>query len=156
MKFQKAIILVMFAVIFSQCAATKFDSKPPFTITGATYNSWVGGQQGVSGIRLVFNYESKETIKFQKVYFANKVGSLEPREKDGKVFLTGHISTSTRRGKELVLDIDPKKEMKNELPEKTFPFELKENEAVISYLENGVTKFYKVKDIIKTKTDYYP
>lgn len=156
MKLQKVIILMMFAVTFSQCASTKFDSKPPFTITSATYNSWVGGQQGVSGIRLVFNYESKETIKFQKVYFAKKVGSLELREKEGKAFLTGHISTSTRKDKELILDIDPKKEMKNELPKKTFPFELKENEAVISYLENGVTKFYKVKDIIKTKTDYYP
>lgn len=90
------------------------------------------------------------------MYFAKKEGSLEIRDKDGKAFLTGHINTSKRRDQELVLDIDPKKEIKNELPEKTFPFELKENEAVISYLENGVTKFYKVKNMVKTKTDFYP
>lgn len=60
MRFKKIMTLMMLTVVFSQCASSKFDSNPPFTIKGATYNNWVGGQQGVSGIRLVFQYESKK------------------------------------------------------------------------------------------------
>ncbi len=156
MKFKKILTLLLFVGVFSQCASTRFESKPPFKITKATYNDWVGGQQGVSGIRLVFVYEPIKTVAFQKVYFAGKEGTLTPRNNDGKTFITGHISTSTRVNKELVLDIDPKKEVNNKLPEKRFPFQLKENEAVISYIEKGVIKFYKVQGLVKTKTDYYP
>lgn len=149
----KAILIAFVTILLIQCKSTQFDAKPPFNIIDATYNNWVGGQKGVSGIRLVFNFEAQETVTFQKVYFANKEGSLESANKDGKKVLTGHISTSTTS--DITIDFDTKKEVKNKLPESTFPFELKENEAVISYLQNGVTKFYKVKNVTKTKTSFY-
>jgi len=150
----KVILIAFVALFLIQCKSTQFDAKPPFNIINATYNNWIGGREGVSGIRLVFNYESQEIVKFQKVYFAKKEGSLEINKKEGKTFLTGHISTSTSR--DITIDFDTKKEIKNKLPETAFPFELKENEAVLSYLQNGVTKFYKVENIIKTKTVFYP
>ncbi len=152
----KTIFIIVSAVFLTQCKSTQFDLKPPFTITGATYNLWVGGQPGVSGIRVIIGYESKESIEFQKIYFAKKEGTLTARKKDGKTYLTGHIDTSKRREKDLVLDIDSKKEINNKLPEPKLPFELKENEAVISYLVAGKIKYYKVENIKQTKTDFYP
>ena len=79
---------------------------------------------------------------------------LEAKEKEGITTLIGNISTSTIGNSNLVMDVDPKKEINNEIPETNFPFDLKENEAVLSYLEKGVTKFYKVKNIKKTDTNY--
>ena len=150
------VILIAFITIFlTNCKSSQFDAKPPFNVSSATYNNWVGGQEGVSGIHLVFNLNSKQTIKFQKVYFNKREAILEAKEKEGKTTLIGNISTSTIGNSNLVMDVDPKKEINNEIPETNFPFDLKENEAVLSYLEKGVTKFYKVKNIKKTNTGYY-
>jgi len=150
------VTLIAFITIFlTNCKSSQFDAKPPFSISSATYNDWVGGQEGVSGIRLVFNLNSKQTIKFLKVYFNKREAILETKEKEGITTLIGNISTSTIGNSNLVMDVDPKKEINNEIPETNFPFDLKEKEAVLSYLEKGVTKFYKVKNIKKTDTGYY-
>ena len=51
--------------------------------------------------------------------------------------IIGHFNTSTRK-RDLVLDSDPKKEINNKIPDfKKIPFELEENEAILSYQLNG-------------------
>ncbi|MBL4605741.1 MAG: hypothetical protein JKY02_08825 [Flavobacteriaceae bacterium] len=152
----KTIIIAIAAVFLVQCKSAQFEAKPPVTITGATFNNWVGGQPGVSGIRVIIAYKQQENIEFQKIYFAEKEGKIETYQKKGKTYLVGYIDTSSREKEDLVLDRDPKKEMNNKLPKADFPFQLKENEAVISYLKNGKTKFFKVEKIKQTKTDFYP
>lgn len=139
------------------CKSAKLDKKPPFKITGATYNNWVGGQPGASGIRVIIAYDTNEDVTFDKIYFHKKEGKIDAYKKEGKVYLVGHINTSKPRGNDLVLEEDPKKEVNNKLPEETtFPYELKDDEAIISYTHKGKVKFYKVKNIKQTKTDFYP
>ncbi|MFY0628818.1 MAG: hypothetical protein JXR05_00475 [Flavobacteriaceae bacterium] len=152
----KNIIIVLVAVFLVQCKSAQFDSKPPIKITGATFNNWVGGQPGVSGIRVIIGYEKQGDIEFQKIYFAKKEGRIEAYDRKDKTFLVGHIDTSSRQKEDMILERDSKKEIKNKLPEPKFPFELKENEAVISYLKNGKVKFFKIENIKQTKTDFYP
>lgn len=152
----KNIIIAIAALFLVQCKSAQFEAKPPIKITGATYNNWVGGQPGVSGIRVIIGYEKQENIEFQKIYFAQKIGKVEAYVRKEKTFLVGHINTSSREKEDMILDKDPKKEVNNKLPETKFPFELKENEAVISYLKDGKIKYFKIKNIKQTKTDYYP
>lgn len=149
-------IYIIMAIGLMTCKTAKFEKNPPFKVTGATYNNWVGGQQGVSGIRVIIGYTAAETPSFKNIYFYGKEAKIEMQEKDGKTYLFGYIDTSTRQEKDRILDEDPKKEMNNTLPEKKLPFILKENEAVVSYMEGTKQKFVKVENLKQTETDFYP
>ena len=156
-RIMKFVIYAYMVIGLMTCRSIKLEGTPPFTIQEATYNNWVGGREGVSGIKLLINYTSDQEVSFDKIYFQNKEGTIESNEKDGKTFLLGRIDTSTRKkDRDLVLDIDPKKEMNNPLPKTKIPFELKENEAVILYTFKGESHHFKVKSIKKTKTEFYP
>lgn len=150
----KSVIYLFIVLGFTTCKTTKTNGNPPFAISGATYNYWAGGQAGVSGIKVIINYTSDQEVTFDKIYFQKKEGTVENHKREGKTFLIGRISTSKLRG-DRILDIDPKKEMNNKLPEK-IPFDLKEDEAVIIYTYKGESHHYKVTNIKKTKSDFYP
>ena len=53
------------------------------------------------------------------------------------------------------MDSNPEKEAQN-TPPNPFPFNLKENEAVIRYKVNEDTKFFKVSEIAQRPTIAYP
>lgn len=154
----KSIIYLFIVLGLTTCKSVKLDQTPPFTTTEATYNYWTGGQQGVSGIRVIMNYkDAAEGVSFQKIYFQNKEGEIETYKREGKTFLIGHINTSTPREQDLTLDFDPNKELNNKPPkEEKIPFVLKENEAVIVYTYKGESHHFKVKNIKKTKSDFFP
>jgi len=141
----------------SSCKSTQLDNNPPFKISGATYNNWVGGQPGISGTRVIINYTSTEEISFDKIYFQKKEGQIDEYKRDGKTFIIGRINTSNRKEKEFIMDINPKKEVNNQPPqEATIPFDLKDNEAVIVYTYKGKTYNFKVTGIKQTESDFYP
>ena len=152
----KSIIYLFVILGLTTCKSTKFDSKAPFKISGATYNYWVGGQPGVSGIRVIINYSTSEDISFEKIYFQQKEGIIDIYKREGKTFLIGRINTSKTRKNDLILDIDSKKEVDNKLPKSKIPFKLTKNEAVISYVYKGKKSYYKIKNIKQTKSDFYP
>ena len=67
-----------------------------------------------------------------------------------------YVAHLTRDSKnDIVMDIDPMKEAKN-VPSKTFPFELKANEAVIGYLIAGEKKYFKIDNLIEKREIAYP
>ncbi|APG65785.1 hypothetical protein LPB136_10595 [Tenacibaculum todarodis] len=149
----------LFAVIATlfQCASLKFEDNPPFKINSATFKNYVGGMPGVSGTNVVINYETSTTVNFDSLFFKGRKAKIELETSGKKNYIKGHFNTSTVNSKEdLVLHKDGKKEYGNKVPEKKFPFELKESEAVISYLENGETKFFKVENIKKGEEIFYP
>ena len=131
MKMMKVLGALIFILGFTQCKSVKFDNNPPFTVEKSSFNNWVGGQPGVSGTRVEIYLTHKVDVVFETLYFKNKKTNVEIREKNGKTFLTAHYNTSKRLD-DMILDSDGKKEAVNKLPE-DFPFELKENEAVISF-----------------------
>jgi hypothetical protein len=74
-----------------------------------------------------------------------------------KMLLIGHFNTSSRLNSDLILDINVAKEIKNSVPElKKFPFELKDNEAVLSYRLGGKTNYFKIKNIENSKPIFFP
>jgi len=157
MKITKLLALILIMTGFTQCKSTKFDKTPPFTVTEATYTNWVGGIKGVRGVNVVINYTSSSEVKFDSIYFINKVIKIEFKSVKEQQVLVGHFNTSSVNSKEdLVLHADSTKELKNTIPSlKKFPFELKENEAVISYQEGKKTKYFKVENIKVGKSVFY-
>tara|TARA_B110001454_G_scaffold33265_1_gene32601 strand:- start:252 stop:719 length:468 start_codon:yes stop_codon:yes gene_type:complete len=142
---------------FTQCASLNLDKNPPFQITSAMYQNWVGGLPGSNGVIVTISYQSDADIAFDSIYFLKKVSKLESNEYKGTKTLSGRIYTSVSSDrKDLTLHSDPKKELQNQRPTlKKFPFELKDNEAVVRYRVKGLLKYYKVKNIKKGKPIFY-
>jgi len=131
----------------------KLTETPPFKVVGASYNYWVGGQPGVSGIKVNIGIDSNSKIEFDSIYYLKYQAKVENKTIKGKTYIIGNFDTSTRE-RELELQGDDFNEV--EKPKKSHPFELKENEAVIRFNYQGKIKYYKVLKMKKTKSDFYP
>jgi len=138
---------------FTQCASLNLDKNPPFQITSAMYQNWVGGLPGSNGVIVTISYQSDADIAFDSIYFLKKVSKLESNEYKGTKTLSGRIYTSVSSDRnDLILHSDPKKELKNQLPKlNKLPFDLKDTEAVISYKVESKIKYFKVIHIKKGK-----
>ena len=153
----KNITFLFLTLSLITCKSISFDKKPPFKITEASYKNWAGGQPGVHGINVYISYISKNAVDFDSIYFRNQTGKLEIKKHPETNLLVGYFNTSTTNNKkDLLLQREDKKSystIKNELK---IPFILKENEAVISFTEAGTTKYYKVLNLKKEASDFYP
>ena len=148
----KYLSILMCVILFSQCRSVKFDNTAPFEITSATYQNWLGGQPGVSGTKVKIIYKANKTIQFDSIYFSNKVAKLEAKDANRNTVVFGYFKTSSFKN-DLILDDNPIKELNNPIPGiRKIPFELKENQAVISYIIKGKIKYYKIQNLIKEKT----
>ncbi len=153
----KYLIFLFLMVGLTNCASTSIDENLPFKISESSFSSWVGGQPGVRGIRIIMTYESSEEVDFQKIYFQNKEGEVEVYRRNGKSYLIGTIHTGKRKGNSLIIDIDPKNEMQNEVPKIVNPpIKINKNEAALLYVYKGKEYYYKVLKIKEKEFDFYP
>jgi hypothetical protein len=154
-----ASVLVM--TMFTQCSsAQQFDKESPFTISKAYYQDWVGGRQGSSGTLITFEIASEisKEVKLDSLFFNHKICKLEASSFNKKYSITGNFSKTTYVERNIIMDVNPQKEMANKVPDVTtnFPFELTDNECVISYTIKEKKHYYKVTNLKKEKTIYYP
>ena len=71
--------------------------------------------------------------------------------------IIAHFSTLKRKNRNLILDADITKELENTLPSlEEFPFQLKENEAILSYKKEGKTLYFKIENIKKLQSIPFP
>lgn len=158
---KKSLYFFTFGILvlaFSCCGTSKSNNKleqnPPFKINRAFYNTWVGGQPGVKGYTIYFEIDNSNTV-LDSVYFRNMSAKLL---KDTSTSESVYIGTFIlpNRMKDYVLHSDPKKEFGNELPdisEKT-PFQLNSNEAIISYIVDNTTQYYKVTNVVELNSTH--
>ena len=149
----KTILSLTFSLLLFSCHATKFVKKPPFKIIDAKYQNWYGGREGVRGISVkILVQEIPEDLTFKNIYFKGKKLKVFVSDVENLKLLSANINTGYRP-ETLNMHVNPKKEYGNTLPQdkKDFPFALKENEAVISYLKSNKEYFYKV--ILKKEKD---
>lgn len=157
MKTIKLVSIIVIIVNLSLCRSINIEKEPPFQLEKSAYNNWVGGQPGVKGIQLVIVLKENSTIAFDSLFFQERATKVEINMVGKKMLLIGHFNSSNRRKNDLVLDIEATKEIKNSVPEiKKFPFELKEDEAIISYKLGGKTNYFKIKNIEKSKPVFFP
>lgn len=145
-------VVILFA--FSFCNATKeaTQGKHPFKVTKATYNTWVGGRPGVKGININITIDNSE-IELDTVFFRNMKTKLKRDVNSTPSIFIGVFALQNTK-KDYILHEDPVKEYGNTPPNISLniPFELKNNEAVISYFYKGNTKYYKIENVKETKS----
>jgi len=121
--------------------------KAPFTITKASYQDWIAGVKGAgSGTNVSFTIEDLDpTIKIIAVYFKKSKSNVHKVEPNN--YRASFKNNLNREGGDIILDIDPLKEVANKVPE-TIPFTLANNEAVVSYAKNdGEEKYVKISNL---------
>jgi hypothetical protein len=135
---------------FSQCGSCKETSyqvqtNTPFSIEKATYNDWVagikGGGSGTSVIVTIKDLDANNVV-IDSVYFRGRKVKIEVKRSN----YIGRFNSSLNQRQDKVLHSDSQKEFGNQVPimEKEFPFDLENDEAVISYKEKDKLNFYKI------------
>jgi NADH dehydrogenase/NADH:ubiquinone oxidoreductase subunit G len=157
MKSIKILSILTLLFGFSQCGSNTFVKNPTFKVEKAFYNNWVGGQPGVRGTKVEMHLKDASEINFDALYFQGKVTKVEVSMKDGFVQVIGHFSTSKTQKRDVILDLDATKELENKVPNlEKFPFELKENEAMLSYKRENKTVYFKIENIKKVRSIPFP
>lgn len=141
------ILSILPLVFFASCGTgQKLQQNAPATIEDAHFQKWISGAKGMgSGINIAIVFKNTpKDITLKDVYFRSMKTELVTKLKELNTF-RGYLKTKYNTQEDLVMDADPKKEYGNKPPKikEEFPFELKDNEAVISYVKNGKTLFYK-------------
>ena len=155
-------VMLLSVLLNSGCVHTyKIEKKSVLEFEDAYYQRWTAGVKGGgSGINIYLNLKSRTTVEERKIelngiYFKDSYAEL--------IFYPPIKFQATIRTKENTKDsfaqlqVNPaeaKKKSKVEKP-KQIPFQLKEDEAVISYLENDSKKYVRI--VLKKKEmDNFP
>lgn len=149
-KIKKATYAIVFAVICAstfQCAsnkeiATTFEQEAPFTVKPVVFQEWYAGiKVGGTGINVFLPISDvKGNIVFDEVYFRNLRGKLIKKEDNYIAVLKNPSRLYTFKKAEKPAD---------------YPFDLKDNECVVSYIQNGQTKYHKIITLNEVAGTYY-
>tara|TARA_B100000795_G_C22804465_1_gene443943 strand:- start:4977 stop:5444 length:468 start_codon:yes stop_codon:yes gene_type:complete len=153
----KTLLALVIIVCFTKCGGTKFVESPPFKITSATYNHWVGGVPGVSGTNVRISYTADSNVVFDSIYFLKRSSKLELKKINGTKLLMGYFKNESSNQKaDYILHVAVEKEMGNKPPPiNNFLFDLKENEAVISYKKGTKIKYFKIKSLKSVQPEFF-
>ena len=117
--------------------------------TGIYFQTWVAGVRGGgSGLNLVISKSFLKDIIPKQVYFRNKISTVEKKEFDFIAYYKGELNQ--------LENINTEDEGNRNESDKTFPFDLKDNEAIISYLSAGKIKYLRVVNITEKESIPYP
>ena len=154
-----AISLFVFT-FFTHCGSAQFDKNPPFTISNAFYQDWFGGQPGSKGtfINIELTSALSNDIVFDSVFFKSQVTKLDLNTAASRQVLKGNFISISHEDRNIVMHADPKEEMVNKVGGATRqnPFEISDNECVISYFIKKKKHYYKLENLKKEKPIYYP
>ena len=149
-KLKKATYAIVFAVIFAstfQCAshkeiATNFEQEVPFKVKPVTFQEWYAGiKVGGTGINISIPItDVKDNVVINEVYFRNLKGQLIKRAGKYRAVLKHPSKVYTFAKAEKPAD---------------YPFTLQNDECVLSYTENGQTKYHKIVTLNEVAGTYY-
>lgn len=154
-----SLAMLMLMGTFSQCStAQKLQNDLPVALGEVYFQQWISGiQDGGSGINLFIPVTTKSDIILDSAYFRTQVKKLEV--KTGTQLYVGRFDSAFNQPKyDIILSSDPKEEYSNQMPSKTIniPFELKDDECVVSYKKEGETLYFKISNITQKATLNYP
>ncbi len=148
--------LVVLSLVLASCGTTKINGKSiqkehPFKLNSATYTFDKGDQSTIKEIHIRLTIDNPE-IQLDSIYFRNEIAELKKEVSASNIFYVANYLVKDVR-KDYNLHSDPQKEYGNTPPKisSKFPFELQKNEAVISYVLNGETRYYKTGKLVEIK-----
>ena len=146
-------------ISLSQCGSAQFDKDAPFTINKAYYQDWFGGQPGSKGTLVTIEIShAAENIIFDSIFFKGKIKKSGATVSNNIFQLSGNFPVKTLSDKNIIMHSDPTEEMANKLPEPilNYPFVLTDNQCVMSYTIKNKTHYFRVENLTKEKSIYYP
>ncbi|WP_298755342.1 hypothetical protein [uncultured Psychroserpens sp.] len=142
---------------FSQCSsAQKLQKEAPVPFGEVYCQNWNAGVQGGGSGLNIYIPIGDHTIALDSVYFRGRVSKLEMKQ--NSQLLVGSFRTDNNSPKDIVMSSDSKEEYANQIPgEMTpIPFELKDDECVVSYKQNNKTLYYKILNVKQKEPLNYP
>ena len=170
MKNAAILILTVFS-LYGCSSQKKLTTAPPFSINNPSYQQYVGGREE-SGtgfiLQLPVDVEAGNEIDFLEVFFKGHVLEAEIKE-DGENLriVCNYKDTSEDKKPDIIMHSDPKEEVGNQPPASInrknadFPFDLDNDEAVISYKiitgdpQNNKVSYFKITGIKKKPSLIY-
>ncbi|NOY47975.1 MAG: hypothetical protein GXO84_07235 [Chlorobi bacterium] len=155
------LIMLVFMMSFSQCSSTKkLQEKAPIAIGKVYVQKWVAGIEGGGSGLYIFIPVSDVSITLDSVYFRGKATKLSVKYQNKNMYVGNFINPSKQKH-DIIMSGDSKAEYGNKLPpsskeQKPIPFELKDDECVISYIDGKKTKYFKVGNIVEKQLIPYP
>lgn len=148
---KKSIYIVILSLVgLGSCASQKkLQNKPPFVVEDASFQKLGVNKEDSNfgtAIKIHVNVFNTDTITFKDLYFRGKISEAITETIAGKIYITAKFMHQNFEKPDIIMHADPRKEVGNQLPlpkkdKKTdFPFELRDDEAVISYIENHSKK----------------
>lgn len=148
-------ILMIVTASFSQCSSAKdFQEKPPVELGETYYQRWIGGIEGGGAGLNIFVTAKDDAVVLDSVYFRGKAAKLETKEQAPLLYIGRFISDINQK-KNMVINAEPTSDEKP-IKEEKIPFELKDNECIISYRDNGVSKYFKISKLVEKEMIAYP
>lgn len=137
---------------FSQCSsAQKLEQKSPLDFSDVYFQKKAQAVRDLESSYTLFipiKGENNKNIQLDSVYFKEKSAKIMLSSQNQNLYYARFI-TKPAYTEDVILSSDMKEEYKNKLTlQKTkIPFELLPNQCVVSYLQNGEVKYYKISNI---------
>ncbi len=130
-----------------QCSSSKKRQKEaPFSLGQTYYKQWGTGPTYGATIFITVNNKPSQIV-LDSVYYKNRGAKLHAEPNNPKSFI-GKFNPQVN--KDIIMSSDPKAEYGNTLMQKVqLPQALKENECLISYKDNNITKYFTVNNVIE-------
>ncbi|NJB71537.1 hypothetical protein GGR42_001999 [Saonia flava] len=151
---------IILTLLFSGCSSQKIlQTEAPFVLGNVTAQKWVGGmEQTGTGYELKIPIPEilKDNVVLEEVFFRGRIAEITMENK--QVAMAKYTSSKP----DIIMHADPKEEVGNQPPsmdkksKKKFPFELTSSEAVLSYNEDGKTKYFKIKKVKELAPKIFP
>ena len=149
---------MVLAIAMIGCSSTiQLQKEAPAIFDDVYFQKWTSGiQEGGSGINLhitIRHLNSQTSI--DSVYFRGKGAAL--RTTQDQHYLA-EFKTAINQPNDIVMSVDISDEYGNQLPktETKIPFELNEDECVISYLQDRKRFYYKITNLLEKPALNYP
>lgn len=154
----KYLFRLCIVILFASCSSNNFkiEKEQPIQLKEAYFEQWTSGVKGGgSGLNIFLISEGKtenKEVQIEGIYFNNSYTTLKFYQPNK---YQGHIKTKGNDTK-LVLGEDGKNvNTETKQKEEKIPFELKENEAVVSFLKEGKKKYFKI-TMVKKEMQHLP
>lgn len=130
------------SIIAISCASSKLEETPPFQVISAKYYFHNTSKS------IHIKYETTENIKFDSISFHGHKAKAITQKREGSTYVLAEFNNILKS--DLVLDNNPVKEFNNAVPNvNKLPFNLKNDEAILSYKINNKIRYYKISGVLR-------
>ncbi len=129
------LIQVSFIALYQCVSMPKLEKETPFTVETVYYQKWNAGiKEGGSGVNVYI--EINDTlIDLDSLYFRGQVAKLQSNTKDSLLYIG---------------------RLKSNVTTSSWPFQIQDDECVMSYLEHDKVHYFKISNIKEHKPLNYP